>query len=110
MGFKNFITCELTRAGAVDYFKGKNFKITMVDLFALQRESDMVIITGAVRCVVEDSFQLLYVAVGVEAIMDKEQVTYYTVRKDDFSILATELMQFPYKERCPWSRYWVDLD
>jgi hypothetical protein len=110
MSFKNFLTCELTRPGAVDHFKGKAFKITMIDLFALQRESDMVIITGAVRCVVEDSFQILYVAVGVEAILDKEQVTYYTVRDADFSILATELMRFPYKERCPWSRYWVDLD
>ena len=110
MSFKNFLTCELTRTGAMDHFKGKTFKITMIDLFSLQRESDMVIITGAVRCVVEDRFQVLYAAVGVESIMDKEQVTYYTVRKDDFSILATELMQFPYKERCPWSRYWVDLD
>jgi hypothetical protein len=110
MSFKNFLTCELTRTGAVTPFKGKNFKITMIDLFALQRESDMVIITGAVRCVVEDSFQVLYVAVGVETILDKEQVTCYTVRQDDFSILATELMKFPYKERCPWSRYWVDLD
>jgi hypothetical protein len=110
MSFKNFLTCELTRTGAVTPFKGKNFKITMIDLFALQRESDMVIITGAVRCVVEDRFQVLYVAVGVETILDKEQVTCYTVRQDDFSILATELMKFPYKERCPWSRYWVDLD
>lgn len=110
MSFKNFLTCELTRPGAVTPFKGNNFKITMIDLFGLQRESDMVIITGAVRCVVEDRFQVLYVAVGVETILDKEQVTCYTVRQDDFSILATELMKFPYKERCPWSRYWVDLD
>ncbi|RLB91773.1 MAG: hypothetical protein DRH26_07500 [Deltaproteobacteria bacterium] len=110
MSFKNFLTCELTRAGAMDYFKGKAFKIKMIDLFALQRESGMVIITGAVGCVVEDSYHLLYAAVGVETILDKEQVTYYIVRKNDFSILATELMQFPYKERCPWSRYWVDLD
>lgn len=110
LSFKNFLTCELTRTGAMDYFKGNPFKITMIDLFALQRESDIIILTGAVRCVVEDSYHLFYVAVGVEAILDKEQVTYYTLRKNDFSILATELMQFPYKERCPWSRYWVDLD
>ena len=110
MSFKNFLTCELTRTGAKDYFKGNPFKITMIDLFALQKESDIIILTGAVRCVVGGSYQVLYVAVGVEAILDKEQVTYYTVRKNDFSILATELMQFPYKERCPWSRYWVDLD
>jgi hypothetical protein len=110
MSFKNFLTCELTRTGAVTPFKGKEFKITMIDLFALQRESDMVIITGAVRCVVEDSFQVLYVAVGVETILDKQQVTCYTLQQNDFSILATELMKFPYKERCPWSRYWVDLD
>ena len=110
MSFKNFLTCELTRTGGVDHFRGKAFKISMIDLFSLQRESDMVIITGAVQCVVEGSYQVLYVALGVETIMDKEQVSYYTVRKNDFSILATELMQFPYKERCPWSRYWVDLD
>jgi hypothetical protein len=110
MSFKNFLTCELTRTGARDHFKGKSFKVTMIDLFSLQRESDMVIITGAVRCAVGDSHRLLYVAVGVETILDKEQVTYYTVRDVDFSILATELMKFPYKERCPWSRYWVDMD
>jgi hypothetical protein len=110
MSFKNFLTCELTRTGAIDHFKGKSFKVTMIDLFSLQRESDMVIITGAVRCVVGDTHHLLYVALGVEAILDKEQVTYYTVRDADFSILATELMKFPYKERCPWSRYWVDMD
>lgn len=110
MSFKNFLTCELTRTGATDLFKGKSFKITMIDLFAIQRESGMIIITGAVRCVIDDSFQVLYTAVGVESIMEKEQVTYYTVRKNDFSILATELIQFPYKERCPWSQYWVDTD
>jgi len=106
--FKNFLTCEFTRTGAINHFKGKAFKITMIDVFEIQREGDLVIITGAVRCVVGDNFQVLYVALGVEKILDKEQVTYYTVRKNDFSILATELIQFPYKERCPWSRYWVD--
>jgi hypothetical protein len=110
MSFKNFLTCELTRTGAINHFKGKSFKITMIDLFEIQRESDMVIITGAVRCAIEDHYQILYVALGVETILEKEQVTYYTVRPKDFSILATELLRFPYKERCPWSRYWVDID
>ncbi len=110
MSFKNFLTCELTRTGAVNHFKGSPFKITMIDLFEIQRESDMVIITGAVRCAIADRYQVLYVALGVETIMGKEQVTYYTTRPKDFSILATELLRFPYKERCPWSRYWVDID
>jgi len=108
--FKNFLTCELTRTGAQDHFKGKTFKITMIDLFDIQRESGLVIITGTVGCDLGDSYQILYAAVGVETILDKEQVTYYTVRKKDFSILATELMRFSYKERCPWSRYWMDTD
>ena len=110
MSFKNFVTCELTRTGAINHFKGKAFTITMIDLFEIQRESDMIIITGAVRCAIDDRYQNLYVALGVETILQKEQVTYYTVRPNDFSILATELMRFPYKERCPWSRYWVDID
>ena len=110
MSFKNFLTCELTRTGATDHFKGKSFRITMIDLFGIQNESDMIIITGAVRCVIDNRFQILYAALGVESILGKEQVTYYTIRKNDFSILATELIQFPYKERCPWSRYWVDTD
>ncbi len=108
--FKNFLTCELTRTGAVNHFKGSPFKITMIDVFEIQKESDMVIITGAVRCAIEGRYQVLYVALGVETIMGKEQVTYYTIRPKDFTILATELMRFPYKERCPWSRYWVDID
>ncbi len=110
MSFKNFLTCELTRTNAANHFKGKAFKITMIDLFDIQRESDMVIINGTVLCTVEEDSHVLYVALGVETIMEKEQVTYYTVRNTDFSILATELMKFPYKERCPWSRYWVDTD
>jgi hypothetical protein len=110
MSFKNFLTCELTRTGAANHFKGKAFKITMIDLFEIQQESGMVIITGAVRCVVGDRYQNLYAAIGVETILNKEQVTYYTIRTNDFSILATELMRFPYKERCPWSQYWVDTD
>jgi len=110
MSFKNFLTCELTRTGAKDHFKGKTFKITMIDLFDIQRESGMVIITGTVGCVVGDSYKILYAAVGVETILNKEQVTCYTIRKNDFSILATELIKFPYKERCPWSRYWMGTD
>jgi len=110
MSFKNFLTCELTRTNAANHFKGKAFKITMIDLFDIQSESDIVIITGTVLCTVEGNSQILYVALGVETTMGKEQVTYYTVRKADFSILATELMRFPYKERCPWSRYWVDTE
>ncbi|MBA3011153.1 MAG: hypothetical protein KKF12_14130 [Proteobacteria bacterium] len=110
MSFKNFLTCELTRTDARNHFKGKSFKITMIDLFDIQRESGMVIVTGAVQCFVEDRYQTLYAALGVETIIDKEKVSYYTVRESDFSILATELIRFPYKERCPWSRYWVDTD
>ena len=110
MSFKNFLTCELTRTDARNHFKGKSFKITMIDLFDIQRESGMVIVTGAVQCFVEDRYQTLYAALGVETIIDKEKVSYYTVRESDFSILATELIRFPYKERCPWSRYWVDTN
>ncbi|MCP3944487.1 MAG: hypothetical protein GY710_23820 [Desulfobacteraceae bacterium] len=110
MSFKNFLTCELTRTGAINHFEGKAFKITMIDLFSIQRESGMVILTGAVRCAVEGRYFVLYAALGVEAILDKEKVSYYTIRKKDFSILVTGLIRFPYKERCPWSRYWVDTD
>jgi len=110
MGFKNFLTCELTRANAQDHFQGKAFKIIMIDLFDIQSESGMVIITGAVQCFVEDNYFTLYAALGVETILGIEQVTYYTIRKKDFSILATELFQFPYKEGCPWSRYRIDTN
>jgi hypothetical protein len=108
--FRNFLTCELTRTDAVNHFKGKDFKITMVNLHGIQQESGMKILTGAVQCYVGDENKLLYVAVGVQPLAGKEIVSYYTIRKKDFSILATELIRFPYKERCPWSRYWVDLD
>jgi len=109
-GFKNFITCELTRTDAVDHFKGKPFKITMINLHGIAPESDLTILTGAVQCFVGDKYITLYTAVGIQTLVDKEQVSYYTIRKKDFSILATELMKYPYMERCPWTRYWVDLD
>ena len=110
MGFKNFLTCEFTRTNARDHFNGRTFKIIMIDLFGIQRESGMVIITGAVHCFVEGSYQTLYTALGLETILDREQVNYYRVHKKDFSILATELIKYPYKDGCPWSRYWVDSD
>jgi len=111
MSFKNFLTCELTRTGAKDHFAGRPFKITMIDLFDIQTESDLEIITGAVTCAVEGKPpQTLYAAVGIKKIMDTDQVLYYTIRDQDFSILATQLIKFPYKERCGWTPYWIDLD
>ncbi|MCP4672666.1 MAG: hypothetical protein GY857_15330, partial [Desulfobacula sp.] len=89
---------------------GKAFKITMIDFFDVQIESDMEIVTGAVQCFVVDKHITLYAAVGLKTIKDTKQVLYYTIRKRDFSILATELLKYPYKERCKWSQYWVDID
>jgi hypothetical protein len=108
--FKNFIKCELTRTDAVNHFNGRAFTITMIDLFDIQDESDMKIITGAVQCFVENKYQTLYAAVGLKKILEKQQVVYYTIRHTDFSILATELYQYPYKERCKWSAYWINID
>lgn len=108
--FKNFVICELTRTSAKNHFKGKSFKITMIDLFEITRESGLIIITGAIQCYVKDKYQMLYAAVGIETIMDTEQVSFYTIRNKDFTILATELMKYPYKERCPWTEYWIDTD
>jgi len=108
--FKNFITCELTRTDATDHFNGKPFKITMIDLFDIQTESDLKIITGAVECFVGNEYKTLFVAVGLKTIMGKQQVLYYSVKDRDFSIIATQLLKFPYKERCKWSQYWIDLD
>ncbi|MCA1794103.1 MAG: hypothetical protein ABR534_00055 [Desulfotignum sp.] len=110
MGFKNFVTCELTRIGLTSYFKGKSVDITMIDVFEVRAESDLVIITGAVQCFVEDTYKTLYAAVGVKTIMDSEKVMYFTIRPKDFSILATELMRYPYKERCGWSRYRLNIN
>lgn len=108
--FKNFITCELTRTDAVNHFEGKPFSITMIDLFGIQEESGMVILTGAVLCDVQGKTMMLYPAVGVETIFGEKNVSYFTIRPGDYSILATELYRFPYKERCPWARYWIDTD
>ena len=108
--FQNFVRCELTRTDATNHFNGQPFSITMIDLFDIQPESDLKIITGAVQCFVDRTYHTLYLAVGVKSILDKPQVLYYTIRKKDFSILATELIKYPYKERCKWSEYWIDID
>ncbi len=108
--FKNFVSCELTRTEAINHFGGQPFKITMIDLFDIQSESDLKIVTGAIKCFVNKTSKTLYVAVGTKTILEKEQVVYYTIRENDFSILATELIKFPYKERCKWSAYWVDIN
>jgi hypothetical protein len=110
MSFTNFIRCELTRTNATDHFKGKPFKITMVSLFDTVQEGDILIVTGAVDCFVIDKHVTLYVALGVRTLMDQAKVDFFVVRKQDFTILATELMRYPYKERCAWTQYWIDLN
>ena len=108
--FDNFIRCELTRTSATNHFNGKPFTISMVNFFDIKKEGDIIIITGAVECWVEEKHQNLYVAVGVKEIFEKSKVSYLVIRKTNFSILATELMNYPYKERCDWSQYWIDID
>ncbi|THB76510.1 MAG: hypothetical protein D3926_17465 [Desulfobacteraceae bacterium] len=110
MSFENFIRCELTRTDADDHFNGRAFEITMINFYDIQAESDIKIVTGAVECFVEKKHHTLFVALGLKRVLGKEKVSYYVIRTKDFRILATELIQHPYKERCPWSEYWIDLD
>lgn len=110
MCFTNFVRCELTRTGAVSHFNGKPFEITMINLFDAVHEGGLLIVTGAVDCFVGDKHQVLYAAVGVRTLMDREKVSFFVVRRQDFTILATELMKYPYKERCDWIQYWIDTD
>lgn len=106
-GFKNFIQCELTRTDAEKHFKGKNFTVIMVNLFNVTRELDLTILTGTVKCDVQGQYRTLYVAMGLRDLKGKRVVSYFTIRHKDFRILATELIRYPYKERCPWARYWI---
>ncbi len=110
MSFKNFIQCEFTRTDAIDYFNNKPFKIAMVNMYSAVHEGDLLIITGAVKFWVVNQYKTLFVAVGVKELFGYTKVSYFLVRKNDFSILGTELMNFPYKERCPWTQYWIDVD
>jgi hypothetical protein len=110
MSFSNFVRCELTRTNAINYFNGKSFEITMVNMYDAKKEGDILIVTGAIDCFVEKKHVLLYTAVGVKTLISHEKISYFVVRKHDFSILATELMHYPYKERCAWSQYWIDID
>jgi len=107
-GFKNFIQCELTRRDADNPFKGKNFSVTLVNLFNVTRELDITILTGTVKCDVQGQSRTLYAAVGLRNMREKKVVSYYTIRHKDFRILATELIRYPYKESCPWAQYWID--
>lgn len=113
-GFKNFLTCELTRTQAPDLYrdllKGQPAKVTMVNLHSVQQELGITILTGAVQCFAGAKYYTLYAVVGIQTLEDKEAVSYFTLRKEKFSILATELIRFPYMERCPWTRYWIKLD
>ncbi|ACN15067.1 hypothetical protein HRM2_19660 [Desulforapulum autotrophicum HRM2] len=110
MCFTNFIRCELTRTGAVSPFNGKPFEITMINLFDAVHEGDLLIVTGAVDCFVDNKHEHLYTAVGIRKLMGQEKVGFFVVKKQDFTILAPELMRYPYKERCDWTQYWIDID
>ena len=107
-GFKNFMQCELTRMDAQDHFKGKPFSVAGVTLFNVTRELDITILTGTVKCDVQGKHRTLYVALGLRQLQGKRVVSYYAVRHKDFRILATELIRHPYKDRCPWTRYWIN--
>ncbi len=108
--FKNFINCEFTRSDAVDYFKGEPHKIVMINFFDAVNEGDILIVTGAVKFWVKDRHETLFVALGIKTLFGHDKVSYFVARKTDFSIMATELINYPYKERCAWSQYWIDLD
>ncbi len=109
MKFKNFLQCELTRVDAPDYFNGKPFKITAINMFDVKNEGDLTIVTGMVKCWVVNRFETLFAAVGVKQLLGHEKVYYLLIKKQDFSILATQLGKYPYKERCAWSRYSMDV-
>jgi len=109
-GFKNFIQCEFTRADTEKYFKEKDFAVIMVNFFNVTREMDITILTGTVKCDVQGQYRTLYVAMGLRDLKGKKVVSYFTIRHKDFHILATELIRYPYKERCPWARYWINQD
>jgi len=109
-GFKNFIQCELTRTDAEKHFKGKNFTVAMVNFFNVTKELDITILTGTVKCDVQGQYRTLYVAMGLRDLKGKKVVSYFTIRHKDFRVLATELIRYPYKERCPWAQYWVNPD
>ncbi len=110
MCFTNFVRCELTRTGAVSHFNGKPFEITMINLFDAVHEGNLLIVTGAVDCFVGNKHQTLYAAVGVRTLLDREKVSFFVVKRQDFTTLATELMKYPYKDRCDWTQYWIDID
>jgi len=109
MKFSNFLQCELTRVGAPDYFNGKSFKITAINLFDVKKEGDLTIVTGIVKCWVVNRFETLFAAVGVKRLLGHEKVYYLLIKKHDFSVLATQLEKYPYKNRCAWSRYQMDV-
>ena len=109
MRFSNFLRCELTRVDAPDYFNGQPFKITEINMFDVKNEGDLKIITGTVKCWVVNRFETLFAAVGVKQLLGHEKVYYLLIKKHDFSVLATQLEKYPYKERCAWLRYSMDV-
>ncbi len=110
VSFENFMTCELTRLTAPHPFDGKPFDIIMASVFDIRKESGIVIVTGAVTCDVQGEFKTLHVVAGLRTIMGKEHISFYVARPEHFTLLATQLMRFPYKDRCTWSRYRVPLN
>ncbi len=110
MSFTNFITCELTRNDTEGPFEGKKFNITSVNLFDARYEGDILVVSGTVKCWVVKKHEILYVSAGIKKLMGHEKVYYLIIRDKDFSVLASQLFNYPYKERCPWDQYWIKSD
>jgi len=70
----------------------------------------MLIVTGVLECWVVKHHEKLFFAIGVKKVLGHEKVSYFLNRKKDFSILASQLAGYPYKERCAWTQYWVDTE
>ncbi len=109
MSFENFVRCELTRNDAPDYFNGKPFKIIEINMYDVRTEGDVLIVSGIVKCWVVKEFKTLFVTIGVKKLLGHNKVYYLLIKKHDFSVLATQLEKYPYKEQCPWAQYWIDL-
>ncbi len=108
--FKNFVRCELTGKEAEKYMNGQSFTVAAIHLYDVKKEGDLSIVTGSADCWVKDRYVKLYAAVGVKELYDKKKVYCFVTREENFSIIATELLNYPYRNGCPWTRYWLDTD
>lgn len=103
--FENFVRCEINRSLSKMYFGEEGYEIEYIRLYSVSPEGNIRVVKGVASCNVNHKRIKLYLAAGLTKLIGREEVSYFFSAREDFRILATGLMKFPYTGDCGWHEF-----